>query len=215
LRPFIGVLTGLAFVAALAAQEKGKESPLVAKTRIKLRTPVTVDYKDERLADVLKDLKRQLDEKVSFWIDNAGGVSNNLTLTYQAKEKPLAEVLDEMFKKYDLGYVIGKPKDKRYEGWVIIKRGKHRGDEEDAKAAARPDKGKADAKKPEEKSAPQPEDAAAKLEQEAARKLKFAKMFEADGLKDRAKERYKEIVDKYPSTSAAKEAKKLLEKLNP
>src|SRR5262249_42116068 len=84
--------------APLPAQDKSKDTPLVAKTRKKLQTPVTVDYKEERLEDIVKDLKHQLDEEVSFWIDNAGGVSNNLTLTYQAKDKPLAEVLDEMFK---------------------------------------------------------------------------------------------------------------------
>jgi hypothetical protein len=208
----VAILTVL--VPGIEAQDKKpKDSPLVAKTRKKLLTPVTVDYKDERLEDVLKDLKKQLDEEISFWSDNQGGVSNNPTITYKAKDKPLAEVLDEMFKTNDLGYLIGKPKHNRYEGWILIKRGKLRGDEEDGKPGpgTRPDKVKP-SDKPADKPADKPEDAAEKMERDAARLLKLAKMLAADGLTDKAKARYQEIVKKYPSTRAAKEAKELLEK---
>jgi hypothetical protein len=203
---------GAAFVAA---QDKPrKDSPAAASTRKKLQTKVTVDYKDERLDDVVKDLKNQV-ENLSIWIDKEGGVSLNMTITYKATDQPLAEVLDTMFKKNDLGYLIGQQKDKRYDGWLIIKKGKFRGDEDTGKAAAKPAPAK-----PKETTKPQPEDkdkskaedSADKLEQEAARKLKFAKMFEADGLVDKAKEKYKEIVEKYPATQAAKEAEKLLKK---
>jgi hypothetical protein len=197
--------------AAVVAQDKArKDSPAAASTRKKLQEiKVTVDYKDERLEDVLKELKNQA-ETVSFWPDKEGGVSLNQTFTYKATDKPLAEVLDELFKKNDLGYVIGQAKDKRYDGWIIIKKGKFRGDDEVSKGPAKT-KPK-ETTKPKEETKPKTEDAADKVEQEAARKLKFAKMFEADGLVDKAREKYKEIIEKYPNTQAAKEAERLLKK---
>ena len=201
-------------VTAVGAQDKKpQDSPAAASTRKKLQAPVTVDYKDERLEDVVKDLKRQV-ENLSIWVDNAGGVSNNITITYKATDKPLAEVLNGMFEKNDLGYLIGQKKDNRYDGWLIIKKGKFRGDEvagkpatgTSGKPAAKEDKPKADDTKP------KPEDSAEKLEKEAANKLKLAKRLDGDGLSDKAQERYKEIVKKYPTTQAAKEAEKLIKK---
>lgn len=50
-----------------------------------------------------------------------------------------------------------------------------------------------------------------KKEDEAASKLRVAKRLAADGLKEKARERYQEIVQKYPETKAAKSAKELLE----
>jgi hypothetical protein len=50
-----------------------------------------------------------------------------------------------------------------------------------------------------------------KKEDEAASKLRVAKRLAADGLKEKARERYQEIVQKYPETKAAKTAKELLE----
>jgi hypothetical protein len=200
----------------VAAQEKSKESPILAAVRKKLQTKVTVDYNEARLQEIAEDLKKQV-ENLSIWLDNAGGVSNNMTFTYKAKDKTLAEVFDELFAKTDLGYVIGQNKSKanyRFTGWIIIKKGKFRGQLEDEAAVApkppdkTPPKDQPKDKPPETK----PEEKAQQVEQEAARKLKLAKMFAADGLVDKAKARYKEIVEKYPGTKAAKEAKELLEK---
>jgi hypothetical protein len=203
--------------AALTAQDKKptdkkpKDSPAAASTRKKLETKISVDYKDERLEDILKDLKAKV-ENLSIWTDNAGGVSNNTTITCKANDKPLAEVLDEMFKNNDLGYLIGQTKDKRYDGWLIIKKGKYRGDEEIPKTTAKdPPKEKDKLKPPDKKP---PESAGDKSEQEAASKLKYAKKLQEEGVVDKAKERYQEIVKKYPKTEAAKEAQKLLDKLN-
>jgi TolA-binding protein len=203
--------------ASLTAQEKKpadkkpKDSPAAASTRKKLDTKISVDYKDERLEDVVKDLKRQV-ENLSIWLDNAGGVSNNIQITYKADDKPLAEVLDEMFKNNDLGYIIGQTKDKRYDGWLLIKKGKYRGDEEIPKTTAKPPPKDKDQAKREDKKPP--ENGGDKTEQEAAVKLKYAKKLQEDGVVDKAKERYQEIIKKFPKTEAAKEAQKLLEKLN-
>lgn len=48
-------------------------------------------------------------------------------------------------------------------------------------------------------------------EQTAARKLKLAKMMADGGVPDKARERYREILRKYPDTEAAKEARRMLE----
>jgi S1-C subfamily serine protease len=64
-------------------------------------------------------------------------------------------------------------------------------------------------------TSPKPaDDQATKDEKEAARLLKLATKFAEDGLPDNARRRYKEIIDKFPKTKAAQEAKQLLEKLS-
>ena len=207
------ILALLLAVPVMADSQKETDSPLTAAVRKKLRQAVSVEYKDTRLEDVVEDLKKQV-ENLSIWIDTAGGVSRNQTFTYQAADKPLAEVLDGLFKQTDLGYLIGKKKDRRYEGWLIIKKGKFRGDEEVTPARAPEKTIVKDKTKTENKASPaKPEDSADQAERDAARKLRLARMLERDGLVDKAKMRYQEIVDKYPHTKAGKEAHELLEKL--
>jgi hypothetical protein len=184
-----------------------KDSPAAAATRKKLDMKVTVDFNETPLKEATEELKRQV-ENLSIWIDNAGGVSNNTAITCKATDKPLKEVLDEMFQKNDLGYVIGQGEkgNERYDGWLIIKKGKFRGDAVEPKTAAKP-------KEPDkEKTEPKPESKEEKAEKDAASRLRVAKKLAADGLTEKAKERYKEIVEKYPNTKAGKEAKALLEK---
>lgn len=109
------------------AQEK--DSPKAAATRKLLKTKVSVDFKDTTLTDVIDDIKDQIKEKTkkNLFIlkDNKGGVSNNTKFTYKADDKPLEKVLDEMFKKNDLGYVVLTKG--TYEGAMIIVKGKARG----------------------------------------------------------------------------------------
>jgi hypothetical protein len=206
-------IAALFFLAGTPVWSADKDSPLVAQARKKLQTPVTVDYKETRLAEVVEDLKKQV-ENLSIWLDTAGGVSRNLTFTYQATDKPLAVVLDGLFQKSDLGYVIGKKKDGRYEGWIVIKKGKFRGDEEAAASAPAESAKKANPAPEKKATQDKPEDTPEQREYDAARKLKLAKMLEKDGVADKAKARYREIVDKYPGTKAAKEARALLEKMD-
>jgi S1-C subfamily serine protease len=51
-------------------------------------------------------------------------------------------------------------------------------------------------------------------ERDAARKLYYAKKFADDGLVDHAKARYQEIIDQFPKTKAAEEARHQLEKIS-
>lgn len=202
-----------------AAKSDAKESAAVTKAKQKLAetriASADCDFKDEPLESVLKKLVKESAE-LSFYFDN--GVPRHKSITYTLKEeKPLKDVLDEMFKKYDLGYVIHR-KDKeadRYEGWLLIKLSNERGDEgsgKDAKKESKPAKGAAADKssgssdKPSKPSEVGDED-------RAAAKLKRARTFVEMGLKDDAKEYCEEIIKKYPKSKAAEEAKELLEKL--
>jgi S1-C subfamily serine protease len=57
------------------------------------------------------------------------------------------------------------------------------------------------------------EDSAAKKERDAARQLKYVKLFMQDGKKELARKHCDDIIEKYPGTKAAKEAKDLLDKI--
>jgi hypothetical protein len=117
------------FVNLSVAQEQ--DTPKAAITRNLLKTKVSVDYKDTTLSDILDDVKDQIKDKAKktfgVRLDNKGGVSNNTKFTYKADDKPLAEVLDEMFKKNDLGYIVISQKGNAYDGTVLIVKGKARG----------------------------------------------------------------------------------------
>jgi hypothetical protein len=117
--------------ASLYAADKGDDTPKAAKTRQALKTKISVDYKETTLRDIVDDLKDQVQEKakikLSVLIDNKGGVSNNTKFTYKADDKALEEVLDEMFKKNDLGYIVISQKGNAYDGALRIVKGKERG----------------------------------------------------------------------------------------
>lgn len=115
-------------LSSAAAQAK-KESPIVEKTRKKLDNKVTVNFTDEPLKNVITELKEKAE--VSFRLDNKGGVSGNMSFTYKAEDKPLKDVLDEMFNGKGLGYVIHRKQNNsdRYEGYIDIVQGNQRGDE--------------------------------------------------------------------------------------
>lgn len=187
------------------------DSPIVAKSRKKLETPITLEAKDQPLQDLAKELGELADLRLR--IDPA--VPKHKSFSVNAKEKPLKEVLDEMFKGSGLGYYVHRKQNAndRYEGYIDIVQGDQRGDdtakkeEKGAKdSGKKPTSTKPSGGKTEGKNAPDAE----KL---AAGKLKLAKMLLDDGQKKEAKESLEEIVAKYPKTKAGGEAKALLEKL--
>jgi TolA-binding protein len=204
----------LIVVCGLIAAEKDTQG--AAHTRAKkLTAKVTVDFKDEMLDECVKEISRQLEGagigSLSAAYDT--GVSKNQRVTFAAKDQTVAAVLDGIGKKNNLGYyVVSKEKD-RYDGWIRITRGNERGwpagqepkDKVTAKAAP----------EPKDKSADKPADppAAGDPEKTAASKLEFARSLLKDGKKDRAKQRFQDIISQYPNTKAAGEAKQELEKL--
>jgi hypothetical protein len=237
-RRLLGTVALLAVCATSfwAADKPKKDSPAAASTRKKLKKKVTVEYKDTRLREVAADLQRQFDNKLSIKLDNEGGVSNNLTITYSAKDKALEVILDEMFAKNQLGYVVvSDPKDRR-DGFIIIKKGKQRGyekgDEPAKDGTAGKDKDKANADKPVRDKPARDKDKASrdkpakdkdkptkddedpdKAEKVAAAKLNLAKMLQKAGKIEKAKDRYRDIIKQFPKTKAAEEARTLLKDL--
>ena len=197
------------------------DSPKAAETRKKLATKIDVDYNDTTLTDVIDDLK----EKVSglgVTVDTVGGVSRNLKITFKAKQKSLADVFDGMFQKNGCGYFVVSQPGTAYDGNIKIKQGKERGylvGDEPTKADAKV--AKDDSSKTTKKGATPPKtkeatggDSADTPEQQATRKLRLAKDILKDGKKERAKERLQEIVDKFPETKAAEEARQLLKDMS-
>jgi hypothetical protein len=126
---FTGLTVLMMVMPATAQEKKSTDSPIVAKTRKKLETKISVEFKDERLKDVIKELEEKAE--VKFRLDTRGGVSQNMAMTYKAEEKSLREILDEMFKGKGLGYVIHRKQNNtdRYEGYIDIVQGDQRGDE--------------------------------------------------------------------------------------
>ncbi len=123
------VLGVAALLLALPALAQEKDSPLVAATKKKLAKQVTFEWKETRLKEILQELEEEVE--VKFYLDTAGGVSQNQTLSYKAKDEPVTKVLDGLFKGKGLGYIVHKKKgaSDRYEGWVQIVQGDNRGAE--------------------------------------------------------------------------------------
>ena len=137
LRAFCAGLTVLALLVPTQADDKKPaDSPIVAKTRKKLDTKITVGFKDERLQDVVKELEEKAE--VKFRLDTKNGVSQNMQFTYSAEDKSLKEVLHEMFKGKSLGYIIHRKQNNndRYEGYIEIVQGEQRGDDVPAKGSS-------------------------------------------------------------------------------
>jgi hypothetical protein len=212
-------LLGLGFlvvaVAALSAADK--DTTLAANTRAKkLTAKVTLDAKDQFLKEVFADVSKQLEDSGagSLSVRYDLGVSMNQRVTFAAADTPLSDVLDGLLKKNGLGYVVISRQGDRYDGWLLIKQGNERGyagGDEPKDKAAKPDAKVAAKEK--EKEAPAAGDEAA--EKAASNKLTLAMSLLKDGKTDKAKQRLKDIVDAYPNTKAAVEARKQLEKLNP
>ncbi len=206
----LGAVIALIGVPAVFAADK--DTALAANTRTKkLTSKITVDFKDEMLDECIKEISRQLDDQGAGSLSATYdvGVSKNQRLTYAGKDQTVAEALDRMFKQPGLGYyIVSKDKD-RYDGWIKITRGKERG-----WPAGQEPKGTAKAAP---KAAPEPTDKPVddpdKAEKSAAAKLEFARSFLKDGKIERAKQRFQDIIAQYPTTKAADEAKKELEKL--
>ena len=122
--------TCLANLVELSAAQQN-DTPKAAATRKLLKTKVSVDYKDTTLSEIIDDIKDQIKDKtkkvLGVRVDNKGGVSNNTKFTYKADDKSLEEVLDEMFKKNDMGYVVVSQQGNAYDGTLLIVKGGARG----------------------------------------------------------------------------------------
>jgi hypothetical protein len=222
----------LAAALLLPALAAADDTPKAAKTRAKLSMPVSVEWKDTLFRAVVDELNDDV-PALGIRADTKNGVNLNQKITYKAKEKPVGEVLNELCDKFEMGWYIISNKANGYDGTVYFTRGKERGYEagkEPDKTAAtkeKPDKTKTANKEPEkpkpeaekpkaepketpEKTAPKAEDDADENERVAGRRLQLAKELQDDGKPEKARDVLQEIVKKYPKTTAAEEAQKLL-----
>jgi hypothetical protein len=101
-----------------------QDTPAAKATRKKLQTKISVDYKEVGTKEVFDDIKREMDNKVSFKIDNVSGISNNAKLTYKANEQTLEKILNDLSDRGDFGYVVISKANDRYDGWILIRKAK-------------------------------------------------------------------------------------------
>ncbi|AMV22990.1 hypothetical protein VT84_01170 [Gemmata sp. SH-PL17] len=188
------VLSGFAWALAAPKEDKkdAKETPAAEKTRTKsLKVKVSIDTKNGRLGDVLKEFAAQADMRSDMLVMWAYGTGfpYSQKVTYSCKDKPLEEALDELLTKAGggLGYVIVSKEGDKHDGWVSLNTTGERGTAALTGAAA---------------------DEAA-----AAERLALAKKLLDDKKPDDAKIVLTLITKKYANTKVAAEAKQLLMKL--
>jgi hypothetical protein len=102
------------------------DTPAAAKTRKLLKMKISVDFKDTRLEDAMDEIKTEV-KGLKYLLDTKGGVSRNQKVTYAAKDKTVEDILDEMLKKPDLGYIIISKKGNAYDGLVQVRKTQERG----------------------------------------------------------------------------------------
>jgi hypothetical protein len=121
------VALGLCAAGLWADDKTSDDTPAAAAARKLLQKKLKdVSFKETRLAEALEEIKDEV-KGLHFRVDTKGGVSNNQTVTYAGKDVTVADALDAMFKKNDLGYVVISNKRDAYDGVVLIKKGKERG----------------------------------------------------------------------------------------
>lgn len=117
-------------MAALCLAPRGlraDDTPKAASARKVLKTTkLTVDYKDERIQDIMDDLKEKA-PGFKFMLDSKGGVSQNTKLSFSGKDKTVEEILNGIFTKTDFGYYIISVKNNAYDGLVKITKTGERG----------------------------------------------------------------------------------------
>ncbi len=189
------------WAAPVAAQPADKAAPKDTRaaefTRDRyLKVKVTSEFKDAPLRDVLKEFAGQVQMDKEFthpvlWT-YADAELGSKPVTYTCTDKALDAVLTELCTKLKLGFFVIAQEDHPRDGWVKITAGAERGFGTIA-------------------GAPKTED---EDETKAATRLAVAKEQIEKGRAATAKAVLAGIVDKFPKTKAAVEAKALLEKLD-
>ncbi|MFO0806786.1 MAG: hypothetical protein U0791_27085 [Gemmataceae bacterium] len=181
-----------------APAQQPKDTRLAEFTRERyLKVKVTVEMKDALLRDVLKEFAAQVSMDKEFdhpvmwtYADPAIG---DKTVSYTCTDKPIDEALTELAKQVKFGWFVISKEDHVRDGWVRITSGSERGFGLLGTAPA-----------------PKPDDD----ETTATSRLDIAKEHVEKGRKSSAKAVLTGIIDKYPKTKAAAEARTLLEKLD-
>ena len=176
-------------------KSSAKDTPAATTTRARLlKTPVTGDFKDVRLGDILKEFADQVERKAEqpvMWAYGTG-FPYSQKVTFACKDTELEAALDQLFTKVGKpGYIVISKQGDKYDGWVWLtntgERGREKGNE------------------------PPP---TAKEESDAAENLTLAKKLIDVGKPAAARPVLELIVKNHPRTKAATEAKELLAKID-
>ncbi len=95
----------------------------------RLNLVVSVNYDKKPLKDVLSDLEKQ-GKGLKLWLDEDSGLPKDMAdepITYQAKDKRLVQVVDQIFSQYGLGYIVHTQEGNARDGWLIVRSGQERG----------------------------------------------------------------------------------------
>lgn len=167
-------------------------------TRQRLTTvKVRGSFTEARLGDILKEFAQMAEDQTGepiLWTYSQGFPAG-LRMTIEIREQPLAAALDQVLTaasaacRQELGYVVVSLPEHKHDGWIRLTTTGERGRERPA--------------------------ASAEEEQQAQQRLAKAKQLLAENKAAPARIYLQLVVTKYPHTSAAKEARALLEKLGP
>jgi hypothetical protein len=198
MRPFAIGLAALVLVLPAPAQPT-KDTRLAEFTRERyLKVKVTVEAKDVALRELLKEFAAQVSMDKEFdhpvmWT-YADAALGDKKITYACTDKPIEVALKELAEKEKFGWFVISQEDHLRDGWVRITSGKESGF---GAIGAAP--------------APKTED---EDETKAATRLGVAKEHLEKNRTASAKAVLAGIIDKFPKSKAAAEAKALLEKLD-
>ncbi len=190
----VAALVTVILMAQVALFAEDKTTPAAAYTLEKrLRVPITLDVKEQSLKAVLEAVAEQLEGKKQGRLGHILALSAipDGRIRYTCTDKPVAEVLDDIFKPLALGYVVISKADDKTDGYLSIRKGNERGYEPGKE--------------------PKVFTASAEDEKAAGDKLTLAKRLIDDKKRLDAKIQLKFLMKKYPDTKAAAEAKELLE----
>jgi hypothetical protein len=113
-------------LTALIAADPPADTPKAAKTRTLLKQKVSFNWKATSFGDVRDEIKDAV-KGLGIIVDTKSGVNLNKPITYQCKDKPLEEVLEDLLGKNGWGFFIRSRQNDGYDGTLFIKVGKERG----------------------------------------------------------------------------------------
>ena len=193
------VCSAALLLALPAAAQPPKDTRLAEFTRERyLKVKVTIEAKDVPLRELLKEFAAQVNMDKEFdhpvmWT-YADAALGDKKITFTCTDKPIEDALKELGEKEKFGWFVISQEDHLRDGWVRITAGKETGFGSLGAAAA-----------------PKPED---EDETKAAARLGVAKEHLEKNRNASAKAVLTGIIDKFPKSKAAAEAKALLEKLD-
>ncbi len=116
-------------------QDLEQLTPAAVAARNLMKRRVSVAYENTRLSDVLADLKKQV-KPIRWKLSQGAGALDDLTVSYQAKNQRLGMVLDALFDKMGLGFVVVSDQGAPDDGHLLIRAGTERGEPREGRPLA-------------------------------------------------------------------------------